>query len=186
MAGEVAIASRGGVKEGKNIQLPSRMGRRILFLAGWKCATKHKHRLKEEIWRGTTENFHPIFKDRYPPKSPICARNVDKLKSGLKAQQSLLAKPAAQNPTAAEASFHLSHLLAKQKKSQMLIYSRKQRPLPQRLFSASTTSSRASVRGRGSTSIKGLVTLNICRYSSMNHWMEWAQLSLLYSSQWFF
>lgn len=133
-------------------------------------------------------NNHQKFKDRYPPKSAICARNVDKLKSGLKAQQSLLTKPAAQNKAAAEASFHLSHLLVKHKKSQITQGSNGHY---RRDFSASsrtkTTSSqapwctawpcsgekedRASVRGRRSSSIKGLVTLNICHYSLMNPWM---------------
>lgn len=129
-------------------------------------------------------NNHQKFKDSHPPKSTIHARKVDKPKSGLKAQQSLFPKPAAQNKDATEASFLASHILAKHEKpfTDVDLF-KKQWPFPQRLQKQrqpnrtvwwtawscnSDKEGRVTVRGRGSTSVKGLVT---AVYSSMNLWM---------------
>ena len=59
---------------------------------------------------------HQKFKDGYPPKIAIRAKKVQELKVELKAQQSLFSKPTSQSKAATEASFRISHLLAKHKK----------------------------------------------------------------------
>uniref|UniRef100_A0A8C1NJA8 Uncharacterized protein n=1 Tax=Cyprinus carpio TaxID=7962 RepID=A0A8C1NJA8_CYPCA len=70
--------------------------------------------------RGNVERhhntIHPNFKDTYPLKSTHRSKKVDELKSVLKAQQSLFTKPTAKSKAATEASFRVSHLLAKHKK----------------------------------------------------------------------
>uniref|UniRef100_A0A8C1R9U2 HAT C-terminal dimerisation domain-containing protein n=1 Tax=Cyprinus carpio TaxID=7962 RepID=A0A8C1R9U2_CYPCA len=70
--------------------------------------------------RGNVERhhntIHPNFKDTYPLKSTLRSKKVDELKSVLKAQQSLFTKPTAKSKAATEASFRVSHLLAKHKK----------------------------------------------------------------------
>lgn len=57
---------------------------------------------------------HPKFKDTFPPKSTIHAKQVVELKLGLKAPQSLFVKLANSQKAATEASFR--HLLAQHKK----------------------------------------------------------------------
>ncbi|XP_039513051.1 general transcription factor II-I repeat domain-containing protein 2A-like [Pimephales promelas] len=70
--------------------------------------------------RGNLERHHnanhPTFKDSYPPNSAIRSKKVAELKLELKAQQSLFTKPAVRHKAATEASFRVSHLLAKHKK----------------------------------------------------------------------
>ena len=70
--------------------------------------------------RGNLERHHntnhPKFKDCYPPKSAIRAKKVQELKVELKAQQSLFSKPTSQSKAATEASFRISHILAKHKR----------------------------------------------------------------------
>ena len=76
--------------------------------------TKNKHWLKEEIWSGSKKT--PPGIQRQLIKEPNRARKVNELTSGLRAQQSLFTKPAAQNKASPQASFHVNHLLAKHKK----------------------------------------------------------------------
>uniref|UniRef100_A0A3Q3E7E7 SPIN-DOC-like zinc-finger domain-containing protein n=1 Tax=Labrus bergylta TaxID=56723 RepID=A0A3Q3E7E7_9LABR len=92
----------------------------IFTLVKDKCVCMLCHQTQALSKRGNLERHHNTnhqkFKESYPRKSAIQARKVDELKSGLKTQQSLFTKPAAQNKAAAEASFRISYLLAKDKK----------------------------------------------------------------------
>ena len=85
-----------------------------------KCVCMLCHQTLALSKRGNLERHHNTnhdkFKDSFPAKSAIRARKVAELKAGLKAQQSLFTKPAAQNKAATEASFRVSHLLSKHKK----------------------------------------------------------------------
>lgn len=85
-----------------------------------KCVCMLCHQTQALTKRGNLERHHNTnhqkFKDTYPPKSAIRAWKVEELKSGLKTQQSFFTKHAAQNKAAIEASFRVSHLLAKHKK----------------------------------------------------------------------
>ena len=92
----------------------------IFTLVKDKCVCMLCHQAQALSKRGNLEQHHNTnhqkFKDSYPPKSTIRAKKVQELKAVLKAQQSLFTKPASQNKAATEASFRVSHLLAKHKK----------------------------------------------------------------------
>lgn len=74
-----------------------------------KCEWMLCHQTQALSKRGNLElhhnTSHPKFKDIFPPKSAIRAKRVVELKSGSKAQQSLLIKPANSQKAATEASF---------------------------------------------------------------------------------
>lgn len=74
------------------------------------------HQTLELFKRGDFEwhhnNNHGKFKDSFLARSAIRAKKVAELKVGLKAQQSLFTKPAAEYNAATEASFRIRHLLA--------------------------------------------------------------------------
>ena len=59
--------------------------------------------------------MHSKFKDTYPPSSLICSRKAEEMKSLLKAQQSFFTRPLEKGKANTEASFCVSHLLAKHK-----------------------------------------------------------------------
>ncbi len=85
-----------------------------------KCVCMLCHQKQALCKRGNLDRHHKTtrqkFKVSYPPKSMIRAKKVNELKSVLKSQQSRFTKSADQNQAATEASFHVSHLLAKNKK----------------------------------------------------------------------
>ncbi|KAL7397457.1 hypothetical protein ABVT39_022401 [Epinephelus coioides] len=113
--------AEGSRKKAKTYNFHPEWEEEFLFtLVKDKCVCLLCHQTQALCKRGNLERHHTTnhqkFKDGYPPKSTIRARKVDELKSGLKAQQSLFTKPASQNKAAAEASFRVSHLLAKHKK----------------------------------------------------------------------
>ncbi|KAK0131923.1 General transcription factor II-I repeat domain-containing protein 2B [Merluccius polli] len=92
----------------------------IFTLVKDKCVCMLCHQTQALSKRGNLERHHntnhPKFKDIFPPKSAIRAKRVLELKSGLKVQQSLFVKPVNRLKAATEASFRVSHLLAKHKK----------------------------------------------------------------------
>ncbi|XP_078146649.1 uncharacterized protein LOC144537840 [Centroberyx gerrardi] len=59
---------------------------------------------------------HPTFEESYPPKSSLRAKKVADLTNELRAQQEIFTQPVDHNKAATEASFCVSHLLAKRKK----------------------------------------------------------------------
>ncbi|KAL7378660.1 hypothetical protein ABVT39_017000 [Epinephelus coioides] len=113
--------AEGSRKKAKTYNFHPEWEEEFLFtLVKDKCVCLLCHQIQALCKRGNLERHHTTnhqkFKDGYPLKSTIRARKVDELKSGLKAQQSLFTKLASQNKAAAEASFRVSHLLAKHKK----------------------------------------------------------------------
>lgn len=58
----------------------------------------------------------PEIQGPLPTKKCYRAKKVEELKSALRAQQSLFVEPAVQHQAATEASYRISHLLAKHKK----------------------------------------------------------------------
>ncbi len=85
-----------------------------------KCVCMLCHQKQALCKRRNLERHHKTTHQKckvsYPPKSMIRAKKVNELKSVLKAQQSRFTKSADQNQAATEASFRVSHLLAKNKK----------------------------------------------------------------------
>lgn len=116
-----AIMADASRKKAKTYHFHSEWEEEFIFtMVKDKCVCMLCHQAQALSKRGNLqrhhETNHPKFKDSYAPKSTIRLKKISELKSALKAQQFFFTKPSTQHKAATEASFRVSHILAKHKK----------------------------------------------------------------------